>query len=74
MLKNRLERVLGRLNLIAVVTATILPCVFIQWDNLYISLWISRQNVAYCVKLFCAVDNFVHNLNDSGSHLADSFL
>uniref|UniRef100_A0AAU8GJH7 Uncharacterized protein n=2 Tax=Viruses TaxID=10239 RepID=A0AAU8GJH7_9CAUD len=30
MLKNRLECVLGRLNLIAVVTATYLPCIFIQ--------------------------------------------
>lgn len=36
---------------------------------MWISLWISAYIAAYRVKSFCAVDNFVNNLNDSGSHL-----
>ena len=66
---SSLECDLGRLKLIAVVNTTFLPCIFIQWNNLWISLWISPHIAAYRVKLFCAVDNVVDNLNDSGSHL-----
>ncbi|QYC97299.1 hypothetical protein [Escherichia phage IME178] len=67
---SSLECDLGRLKLIAVVNTTFLPCIFIQWNNLWISLCKSPYIAAYRVKLFCAVDNVVDNLNDSGSHLA----
>lgn len=65
---------LDRLKLIAVVNTTFLPCIFIQWNNLWISLCKSPHIAAYRVKSKSAVNNIVDNLNDSGSHLTDSFL
>ena len=66
---SSLECDLGRLKLIAVVNTTFLPCIFIQWNNLWISLCKSSYIAAYRVKSFCAVIKSVDNLNDSGSHL-----